>query len=433
MAMKLRPYQVRAVDDLRELIRRGRRRVLLQAGTGAGKTVIAAEIIKSADDRQSHSLFLAHRRELVFQCSRKLRDFNVPHGIIMAGEQPLARYCQVASIQTLWSRFRRFGRSHLPQADLLVFDECHRSLAPTYEKLVEQYPDALLIGLTATPARGDGRGLGDVYEDMVQCPPIPVLQEQEFLVGTRYFAPTIPDLEGLTVRAGDYVESELEERMDKPVLVGDIVEHWGRLGSDRKTVVFATSVKHSIHLCNQFREAGVRCEHIDGSTPTGERDTILADLSRGEVQVVTNCMVLTEGWDQPDVSCAALARPTKSLVLYLQMVGRILRAYPGKKDALIIDHAGTIHQHGFVEEFTDWTLEPDTVQQNPIQAKRQEHDVKPITCTNCFATYVGRPVCPECGHANVRKGRGGGLHRQTVGRSLQGYPQGSRTTVHVNR
>ena len=339
----------------------------------------------------------------------------MPHGIIMAGEQPLARYCQVASIQTLWSRFRRFGRSHLPQADLLVFDECHRSLAPTYEKLVEQYPDALLIGLTATPARGDGRGLGDVYEDMVQCPPIPVLQEQEFLVGTRYSAPTIPDLEGLTVRAGDYVESELEERMDKPVLVGDIVEHWGRLGSDRKTVVFATSVKHSIHLCNQFREAGVRCEHIDGSTPTGERDTILADLSRGEVQVVTNCMVLTEGWDQPDVSCAVLARPTKSLVLYLQMVGRILRAYPGKKGALIIDHAGTIHQHGFVEEFTDWTLEPDTVQQNPIQAKRQEHDAKPITCTNCFATYVGRPVCPECGHANVRKGRGVGYIDRQLG------------------
>jgi DNA repair protein RadD len=147
-------------------------------------------------------------------------------------------------------------------------------------------------------------------------------------------------------RLGDYVEIDLAKAVDKPQLVGDIVSHWHRLAERRKTVVFATSVAHSIHLCEEFAKSGVKVEHIDGKTPKDERDEILKRLSRGEIEVVTNCMVLTEGWDQPDVACCVLARPTKSMGLYRQMAGRIIRPAPGKNHALILDHAGAVFRSG---------------------------------------------------------------------------------------
>ena len=162
--------------------------------------------------------------------------------------------------------------------------------------------------------------------------------------------PEHPDLTGVRVERGDYMERQLAERMDQAKLIGDIVEHWHRLAGSGKTVVFATGVAHSVHIRDEFLRSGVLAEHIDGTTPTEERDAILARLSRGETEVVTNCMVLTEGWDQPDVSCIVLARPTKHMGLYRQMIGRVLRPAPGKEYALVLDHAGAVFQHGFVEE-----------------------------------------------------------------------------------
>jgi DNA repair protein RadD len=226
-------------------------------------------------------------------------------------------------------------------ADIIVVDEAHHVRARTYMRILELYPNAIVIGLTATPVRGDGRGRGNVFEVPVECPSVAELIDAGYLVGTKVYAPSLPDLRGVRVERDDYVEAQLAQRMDNAKLVGDAVEHWLRFAERRQTVVFATTVAHSLHIRDEFRRAGVLAEHIDGTTPTEERDAILARLAAGQVEVVCNAMVLTEGWDQPSVSCLVLARPTKSLGLYRQMVGRALRPAPGKTDALILDHTAS--------------------------------------------------------------------------------------------
>ena len=270
--MDLRPYQLEIVlavlDDAR-----GFHRPLIVAPTGSGKTVIAAEITRRCENK--HILFLAHRRELIFQTRDHLAEFGVAAGVILAGEPlNLMRGVQVASVQTLWSRCVR-GDRDLPYADIVFIDEAHHARARTYRKIIEGYPNALIIGLTATPCRKDGRGLGSTFDTMIQCPQVEELIDLDFLVKTRVFAPSAPDLKGVRVRQGDYVESELAERMDRPKLVGDIVAHWHRHAERRKTVVFASSVGHSIHLAEEFVKSGVCAEHIDGKTPKDERDAIL--------------------------------------------------------------------------------------------------------------------------------------------------------------
>jgi DNA repair protein RadD len=305
---------------------------------------------------------------------------------------------QVCSIQTLHARAIRGARIELPPADVIFIDECHRIRARTYRQLLERYPTAIIVGLTATPVRGDGRGLGAAFDILVEGAPIAELIAEEYLVGTRFYAPARPDLKGIKVRLGDYVESQLAERMDKPKLVGDIVEHWLRLGENRRTVVFATGVAHSIHIRDEFRRAGIRAEHIDGTTPVEERDRILAQLAVGEIDIVCNCAVLCEGWDRPEVSCLILARPTKSLGLYLQMVGRVLRIFPGKTDALILDHSGAVFEHGFPEDQIEWTLEEDRKARNKAHARRgQYHAPQLTTCPKCSAVRMEGKPCPACG------------------------------------
>ena len=199
----------------------------------------------------------------------------------------------------------------LPPADLLVIDEAHHAPPIPIAKSSKAIPTLSCLGLTATPCRGDGRGLGGIFETMIECPQVAELIEQGYLVRTRVYAPVNPDLKGVRTVAGDYVESQLAERMDRPKLIGDIVTHWHKYGERRKTVAFAVNVAHSVHLRDEFIKSGVRAEHIDGSTPKPERDATLARLASGEIELVTNCMVLTEGWDMPEVGCCILARPTQ--------------------------------------------------------------------------------------------------------------------------
>jgi DNA repair protein RadD len=393
---ELRDYQNAIIDDLDRAIAAGHRRILLVAPTGSGKTVIGAEIIRQAC---IDVLVLAHRREIVTQTHRKLLDNGVRAGIIQAGvdERPLERV-QVASIATLWSRAFRSDAMRRPTARILIIDEAHRSPARTYRKIVEGYPDAILIGLTATPCRGDGRGLGGIYEVMIQCPQVAELVEQKLLVPALVYAPVNPDLRGVQTRQGDYVESQLADRMDREKLIGDIVTHWHKFGGARKTVVFACSVAHSIHLRDEFCRSGVRAEHIDGSTKADERDAILGALAAGEIDVVSNCMVLTEGWDMPDAGCCVLARPTKKMGLYRQMIGRVLRPAPGKTNAIILDHSGAVFRHGLPEDHVEWTLDPDTYADSPAHQLRQRKTGGGLVeCTKCATLRVGGHPCPSCG------------------------------------
>jgi DNA repair protein RadD len=397
---ELRQYQLGVADRIAALRATGTKRVLLVAPTGSGKTLMAAELIRREIEREGRVLFLAHRRELVTQASEKLYGLaKIDTGIILAGypARP-GEPVQIGSVQTFHARAIRGTALERPEATLVLVDEAHHVRARSYQDIIKAYPDAFVVGLTATPCRGDGRGLGNAFEVMVEAPPVAALIAAGYLVPTRVFAPTRPDLSAVAVARGDYVESQLEKAMDKPDLVGDVVEHWHRLAQRRRTVIFASGVAHSVHLRDEFRRTGVLAEHIDGSTPVGERDAILARLASGTVEVVVNCMVLTEGWDQPEVSCVCIARPTKSMALYRQMVGRVLRAAPGKSDAIVIDHADVTREHGFVEEAVTWTLREDRRAENPRHSARAEGRAPALVqCPECHAVkHAGKP-CGVCG------------------------------------
>ena len=398
-ALSLRPYQNDIIIKYREALAAARRRVLIVAPTAAGKTILAVAIILDALNQGKRVQFLAHRRELIVQASRKLHEAGCDHGILLPGFTPrLYEPVQVSSIATLNARAIRTSCIDLPEADLVIVDEAHHCRARTYTKLLDAYPNAIIVGLTATPCRGDGRGLGNVFEVMIECPPVADLIDDGYLVGTKVYAPSRPDLTGVRVERGDYVEAQLASRMNTGALVGDIVTHWFRLSERRQTVVFATGVAHSVHIRDEFRRAGVLAEHIDGSTPTDERERILADLSAGRIELVTNAMVLTEGWDQPSVSCLVLARPTKSIGLFRQMIGRVLRPAPGKTEALILDHAGATFAHGFAEDPIHWELAEDGKAENKAHASRGTPEAPSLTtCPECSAVrFQGKP-CGACG------------------------------------
>jgi DNA repair protein RadD len=388
----LRPYQSAGVESIRVKIRGGARRVLVVAPTGAGKTVIFSHVVAGALSRGKRCLVVAHRRELINQAYAKLLANGLPEsevGVIMGGDarrRPAAPI-QVGSIDTLRNRAK-------PPADLVIIDEAHRALSKSYTDLVEAYPDAVHAGFTATPFRADNRGLGDLYEALVVVATPRVLIGEGYLVEPRVWtvpASKLPDLSGVRVKGGDYDERELAAAVDRSSLVGDIVDHWRKHAAGVRTVAFAVSVEHSKHIAEQFRAAGVAAEHLDGETPTAERDAILGRLERGETLVVSNCGVLCEGWDQPSVKCCILARPTKSTGLYLQQAGRILRPWQNAR-AVVLDHAGCAAAHGLPQDEREYSLEGGRKR----AGAKNEAPVK--TCEGCYAVVpAGTAECPECG------------------------------------
>ena len=401
--MKLRDYQQQAIDKLRQSILGGARCPVLQLPTGGGKTHIATEIIRSAVAKGKRVLFLAPRRELIYQASGKFDEHGIIHGIIMAGEAPYAfADVQVASFDTLHARAVRSKRINLPPADVVVVDEAHLSIAKTKADILKAYPSAIIVGLTATPARGDGRGLGEIYDDLVQTFDIAHLTERGYLAPARYFAPSKPDLAGLKVSNGDYVTAGLAERVDTAQLVGDVVHNWRRIASDRQTVVFCVNRAHSRHVCEQFNAAGFKAEHLDGETPNDERKAILGRVSSGETQILCNVFVATFGLDIPSLSCAVLARPTKNISLYLQTCGRVIRTHEGKTDAIIIDHSGAIEEHGYLDEYIPWSLDSQSkIAERKKKAQEERQEPKEIICAECGASFKSSRSCPECGHEMI--------------------------------
>ena len=395
----LRPFQCEAVEKIESTIAEGGRRPIVVAPTGSGKTVIASEYTRREVAKYKRVLFVAHRREIITQTSDKLTANGVYHGVILAGEERQLRpqaMVQVASIQTLHARAMRSSSMLMPLADIIIIDEAHHVRAKTYQAIIEHYPGAVVLGLTATPCRGDGRGLGNIFDSMIECPQVADLIKLGFLVGSRVYAPVIPDLRGVRTEKGDYVVGQLAHRMNTDELVGDVVSHWLKYGERRKTVVFAVDVAHSVHIKNEFVNAGVRAEHLDGNTSIEDREAILARLASGETEVVCNCMVLTEGWDMPPVSCCILARPTKQMGLFRQMIGRILRPAEGKTDAIVLDHSGAVYRHGLPEDFVEWTLDVDGRAENPTQEARARDKRELRECPSC-KVLMSVPPCYACG------------------------------------
>jgi DNA repair protein RadD len=400
----LHQFQQEAVAEIERHIAEGRLKLLLVAPTGSGKTVIASDLIRRWVTNFKTVLFVAHRREIIDQTGAKLTANGVRHGIIMAGISPRPMEAvQVASIDTLLVRGVRSNAMQLPPADLIVFDEAHRARGRTREHLISLYPNAVLLGMTATPCRGDGRGLGNLFDVMVEAPQVAELIVGGFLVRSRVYAPVNPDLKRVRVEKGDYVISQLAGRMNTSRLVGDIVEHYHKHGEQRRTIAFAVDVAHSVAIREQFLRAGVPAEHLDGETPIPERAAILARLASGET--ISNCMVLTEGWDCPPVGCCILARPTKQMGLFRQMVGRVLRPADGKPDAVILDHSGAVFRHGLPEDHVEWALNVDSLARNIANEKRKAGEAPMLhECPSCKAIMI-KPPCGACGWMPQPKAR----------------------------
>ena len=400
--MILREYQQDVVAEFERLVAAGVRRIIIVAPTGSGKTIIFSEIIRRARAAFKRSGVIAHRDELLTQARDKLKAFDIDAGIIKAGRDKDLRpqaLVQVCGIQTLHARAVRAKTMELPPAEIIIIDEAHHVRARTYQNIVAAYPNAIIIGLTATPCRGDGRGLGNVFEAMIECPQIGELITLGHLVKLKIFAPPAPNLRGVEVAStGDYVINQLSDRMNTDPLVGDIIEHWLKHSQRRRTVLFAVDVRHSVHIVEELRKSDIKAEHLDANTPQDERNAILERLASGETEVVCNCMILTEGFDLPDIGCIVLARPTRSLGLFRQMIGRGLRPAEGKTDVIVLDHSGGVYRHGRPDDVIEWTLDTDSKAINVThEARLAEHHDPFCECSQCGHLRMRGKACDNCG------------------------------------
>ncbi len=394
----LRPYQEEIVVKARVAAasQQGNVRLILQGETGSGKSAVAAKMICSAYEKGKKSLFIARGRTLVNQMEEHLKKCNLPVGVIMAGKYPSCAPVQVGSKDTICSRWLRNGNwDSFPDYDLCIQDECHDQ-GQEWLRLIEKF--RVSIGLTATPAKANGEGLGAPWKGLVCCTAPSKLIRDGYLVPSRVFAPHIPDLRKIKKnKDGDFAPKDLARRMDRTSLVGDIVLNWKKYAEGRPTVVFAVTKEHARHIQNKFIEAGIRASYVDDQTCDAERESIFDMTENGFNSVIVNVMVMSRGVDIPCISCIVLARPTNSFVLYRQAIGRGKRPHESKDDLLVIDHAGAVFRHGMPDEDVDWRLGVTHNIQEEQEKKRTNGKMDPIWCPQCHAMFTGRAICPNCG------------------------------------
>ena len=398
-----REYQLDGLEAMRNAIRRGVRRLCYQLPTGGGKTVVAGFMIQGAAARGLRVAWFAHRRELIMQPSAMLDRIGIPHGITMASHK---RYDPTAQVQVL--SIDTAVRRDLPPFDLVIVDEAHHARSDSYTEVIGKLNPKTVIGITATPCRLDGRGLGDIFDELILGPSVAELTAAGFLVPAETYSWPV-SVEGVRVTRGDYDQKQANDRMSQPQLVGNVVEHWLQRCADRATIVFASGIGHSRLLAKRFEAKGISAAHLDGNTPTDERDAIIARLRTGELRVVCNYGVLTEGTDIPNVSCIVNCRLTQSLALWLQMAGRGLRSSPGKRDCIIHDHGGSARLHGRPEDQQGWTLERTADKQRAKAAAIIPVD-KVRVCPDCGRVHESSALVCECGYvfkvAEIRESSG---------------------------
>jgi superfamily II DNA or RNA helicase len=390
--VQLRDYQDAAVQAVRDSFRAGHKKTLLVSPTGSGKTVIFSYIAAGMAKNNKRILIVAHRRELLKQISAALKKVGVSHAVLAGGTPgvPVANVV-VASVFTLVRRMKS-----MKPFDLIIGDEAHHFTPDSsWGKVVTGFPTARVLGVTATPERLDGKGMGLMFDDMVMGPTVAELTAQGFLSDAVVYAPSAPDLGSVGTRMGDYVSKQLEDAMDKPVITGSAVKHYCKYADGKKAIAFCVSVKHAKDVAEDFRSAGYAASHIDGGMDDTERDGVLKAFEEGRVQILTSCDLVSEGFDLPSVEVAILLRPTKSLGLYLQQCGRAIRPHPDKEKTIILDHAGNTARHGFIDDERDWSLADGFIAN---RGKNDEKVASVRTCTACFAVHKPTPTCPMCGH-----------------------------------
>lgn len=397
----LRPHQVTALDQLRHSVagqrRRGlRARVMLKLATGAGKTVIAAAIVRGAREKGKRVLFIVDAISLIDQTVEAFYAEGVSEIGVIQADHPMTDWSkpvQVASVQSL-------QRRQMPPADIVIIDEAHCQnewLAKLMQS--ETWADVPFIGLSATPW---SKGLGNLYNDLLTPVTMQELIDLEFLCPFRVFAVAHPDLTGVKTTGGDYQQDQLSAVMAEGNIVADVVETWQKLGDNRPTFAFAVDRAHAKALQRRFEQAGIGAGYIDAHTPVAERKAIRRQLDAGEIRIVCNVGCLTKGVDWA-IGCIILARPTKSEMLYVQMVGRGLRVNDGIPDCIILDHADNTLRMGFVTDVDAERNEMCTAKRG--ERKKTERDVPlPKECPSChFLKPPKVRACPGCGFAPERQ------------------------------
>lgn len=399
MPIQLRDYQYDVVDSGRQLVSVGRKKIIFQMSTGAGKTAVGAHVLERATSKGAHAHFWVHRRELLKQSVLAMDKAGVECGIIAAGfpARPSAPV-QVCSIQSLPRRLPTIRKPNI-----IIVDECHHSASSTWSKLIEYYADAVVIGLTATPWRLDGSGLGKWYTDMVLGPSTQELIEQGWLSRYRLFCPTQIKTETLHSMAGEYNPKEVDELMKASPVVGDAIHHYKKYVMGKRAVMFLWSIESSVEMTAKLNAMGIPAAHIDGTTPEAQRDQALRDFAAGRIWVLCNVDLISEGLDIPSIEALFMLRPTKSLSRFLQMVGRAMRPSEGKTHAFIFDHANNVRNrdgsrnHGLPDDPQDWTLEGKKKKKKNADEERVSFRFCPV-CREVSPLYVR--ICP-CGHKLV--------------------------------
>lgn len=432
----LRRYQNECVEKVRSCIRQIISCILMVLPTGGGKTVIFTYMAQRASERGNKTLILVHRIELLRQTSRALEKFEVDHGMINPLYTPnFSANTQVASVQTIVKRLAYFlAVNWIP--DFIIVDEAHHATAGSWRKVIDHFkqfnPKLVVIGVTATPTRSDGQGLGKeaggMFDEIVLGPPPKWMMEQGFLVKAKVLSPPKGfNREELPNKRGDYNPKELENLINKPTITGDAVltykEKCEQAGRRIPAIMFCVSVKHTEEVAQEFRNNGFKFYAIDGTTDDETRKSALDGLLDGSVDGVCSCDLINEGTDVPAAKYAGLLRPTKSLGLHLQQIGRVLRPvfaegydletqegrllailnsdYP---EAYIADHVGNVgylvdglfvENHGLPEKEHVWGLEGEVKRK---RGKKLDLSIKVQMCKSCFHVHEPAPVCPECGH-----------------------------------
>lgn len=397
MTPSLREYQADAVAAIRGAYLQRHRSVLFVLPTGGGKTVLFSHITRETAARGNRVCVLVHRAELLRQASASLDAMGVRHGLIAANRgMDLSQPVQVASVQTLARRLHKLPRDFF---QLLVVDEAHHSNAGTWARTLDHCAAARVLGVTATPVRSDGRGLGEWYSVMVQGPTAQWLTDHGYLAQAKVLAPPIGfSASGLRKRMGDFDMSQAGEMLQAGQAMGDCLSHYRRYLEGQTAIAFCCSVAHAEAVADLFNRHGVAAASIDGTMDSGTREGLLADLGAGRLKVLTSCALIGEGVDVPSVAGCILLRPTQSVSLHLQMIGRCLRP-SGDKVAVVLDHVGNTQRLGHHLEDREWTLEG-----TPKRDREKSPSVK--VCPACFSALPSAaPVCRECGHEFVAERR----------------------------
>ena len=408
MSFTLRAYQSRDVERLRSAYRAGRRAPLYVLPTGGGKTAVFSHIAMGARERGRRATILVHRQELLTQASSSLARLGVDHGIISPRYTQSRQAVQIASVQTL---VRRLGQQDPP--DLLIVDEAHHATAGSYREIIRAYPKAHVLGVTATPIRSDGDGLGKefggIFDDLILGPTISELIAAGHLVRPVVHAPPVgADLDGMSLSMGDYSKRDQAFRMNRPTITGCAIDHYMRLCPGVPAIVFCSGVEHAENVAEQFRSRGIRAVSVDGGMNDLDRRRAIEGLGNGTVDMLTSADLIGEGVDVPACGAVVQLRRTMSKALWLQQIGRCLRPSEGKECAYVLDHVGNVDLHGYPTWDQQWTLEGE---------ERGEGNggggagggVKLSQCGNesCMHLFERGPeACPECGGLLPVKARG---------------------------